>query len=458
MSFRNAPYADHPRRGFADGVRLIPRLWLIAVSLGLVPGPAFAATRPEIHPHTKRFGAGVHGFVEAAYGPKFLGDERTQKDEFSLLEQRLQLKTRWQPTAAWLASWNPELFYKGDLLIDEYDEAVRYEIREAYGLVSPVPWLDAKLGRQILTWGTGDLLFINDVFPKDFVSFFVGRDDEYLKVPSDAARVSIVHPWAALDLALIPFFTPNAAITGDGLSFFDSLLGRVVGEESERLLTEPSFQPDQTEVAARISRNLSSYEVAGYAFLGFFKQAVGTKNQDARELFYPELAVYGASLRGPAPGVGGIAYGEIGYYDSLEDRSGKNRLIENALMKYLAGYERDFPNDLRLGVQYFVEQMLDFGDFTASFQPGDVPRDEVRQLLTLRVTRLFWLQTLEASCFALYSPTDDDAHLRPRLTWQASDRWKVVVGANLFFGTHDWTEFGQLEENDNLYVRARYSF
>src|SRR3989338_3325408 len=169
MSFRNAPYAAPPRRGFADGVRLIPSLWLTAVSLGLVPGLAFAATRPEIH-----------GFVEAAYGPKLLGDERTQKDEFNLLEQRLQLKAAWRPEGPrWWASWNPEFFYKGDLLVDEYDEAVRYDIREAYGLASPVPWLDVKLGRQILTWGTGDLVFINDVFPKDFVSFFIGRDDEY---------------------------------------------------------------------------------------------------------------------------------------------------------------------------------------------------------------------------------------------------------------------------------------
>src|SRR3989338_1616377 len=213
----------------------------------------------------------VHGFVEAAYGPKFLGDERTAKDEFNLLEERLQLKATYRPARPeWLASRNPEFFYKGDLLVDEYEEAVKYKIRETYGLISPFPWMDVKLGRQLLTWGTGDLLFINDVFPKDYESFFIGRDDEYLKVPSDAARVSVVHPWAALDLVLTPFFTPNTAITGDGLSFFDSLLGRVVGEESERLLTEPSFQPDNTEAAARISRNLSGYEVAGYAFRAFF--------------------------------------------------------------------------------------------------------------------------------------------------------------------------------------------
>ena len=127
-------------------------------------------------------------------------------------------------------------------------------------------------------------------------------------------------------------------------------------------------------------------------------------------------------------------------------------------MKYLAGYERDFPQDLRIGAQYDVEQMLDFSQFKASFQPGDVPRDEFRQLLTLRLTKFFWLQTLEASFFAFYSPTDGDAHLRPRVTWQINDQWKATVGANVFLGRHDWTEFGQLEDNDNVYMRLRYSF
>ena len=447
MSFKNEACAGRRRSGPADAV-FVCGIAVAAAGLLLFHAPAQAANVPDLH-----------GFIEAVYGPKFSGDERTQKDEFNVLEQRLQLKAAWRPSrSAPLALWNPEFFYKGDLVVDEYDEAVRYKIREAHILASPLAWLDVKVGRQILTWGTGDLLFINDVFPKDFVSFFIGRDDEYLKVPSDAAKLSFFSPWASLDLVLIPFFAPDTPLTGDRLSFFDNLLGRLAGKESNRLLTEPSFQPKHTEIAGRVSRTVGGYEIAGYAFRGFFKQAMGIKNQDAQELFYPELAVYGASLRGPAPAIGGITYGEVGYSDSLEDRSGKNRLIENSSMKYLAGYERDFPKDLRIGAQYYVEQMLDFSQFKTSFQPGDVSRDQFRQLLTLRITKLFWLQTLEASFFAFYSPTDDDAHLRPRLTWQINDQWKTTVGANVFFGKHDWTEFGQLEDDDNLYVRLRYSF
>ena len=45
----------------------------------------------------------------------------------------------------------------------------------------------------MLTWGTGDLLFINDLFPKNWKSLAIGRDDEYLKDPSGAVKASFFH-------------------------------------------------------------------------------------------------------------------------------------------------------------------------------------------------------------------------------------------------------------------------
>ncbi|OIO36494.1 MAG: hypothetical protein AUJ74_02040 [Candidatus Omnitrophica bacterium CG1_02_44_16] len=401
----------------------------------------------------------VHGFIEAVYGPKFSGDKLTQKNDYNLLEQRLQLKVAYRPQKpAWLASWNPEFFYKGDLLSDKYKETLRYQIREANGLVSPLSWMDVKLGRQILTWGTGDYLFINDVFPKDYESFFIGRDDEYLKAPSDAGKFSIYNHLVSMDVVVIPFFTSDVSINGDRLSFYDNFLGRIAGKESNRIFTEPAVQFENTEIATRLYRNFGEYETAIYAFKGFFNQPVGIKNESTKEVFYPKLAVFGASIRGPAPSVGGIVSSEVGYSDSLQDRSGKNRLIENSAMKYLLGYERDFQKDLRAGIQYFLEQMLNFDEFKANSQSGDISRDEFRQLLTFRITKSFWLQTLEASLFTFYSPTDSDACIRPRLAWQANDRWRFIVGANIFFGKHDWTQFGQLEGNDNFYIRIRYGF
>ena len=79
-------------------------------------------------------------------------------------------------------------------------------------------------------------------------------------------------------------------------------------------------------------------------------------------------------------------------------------------------------------------------------------------LLFLRLTHLVRYQTLELSLVAFYGPSDEDAHLCPQVAYRMTDRWTIAAGANIFLGRHDTTPFGQLDANDNLYLRLRYSF
>jgi hypothetical protein len=62
------------------------------------------------------------------------------------------------------------------------------------------------------------------------------------------------------------------------------------------------------------------------------------------------------------------------------------------------------------------------------------------------------------SLFAFYSPSEDDAHLRPKAAYKLSDEILFTLGANVFLGAHDDTFFGQFEDNTNVYARVRYSF
>ena len=121
----------------------------------------------------------VHGFYEIRSGYR-LRKDKYQKD-MSIMETRLQLEV-----SSYL-DW-ADLKFKGDVFGDMVTERADFDLREAYMFSRPLEFMDLKVGRQILTWGTGDLVFINDLFPKDWQSFFIGRDVEYLKAPSDAAK------------------------------------------------------------------------------------------------------------------------------------------------------------------------------------------------------------------------------------------------------------------------------
>jgi hypothetical protein len=398
----------------------------------------------------------LHGFGEFAYGIK-VSDDNTKRDNYNLLEERLQLKSTHLFSQGYLSEKNGALNFKGDFTVDEYFSGkTDFELREMNLALSPGAAVDVKFGRQVLTWGTGDYIFINDQFPKDYISFFTGRDDEYLKKPSDAFKTSFYPKMANIDVIMIPYFTPNTIPEGDRLSFFDSFQGGIAGTNSDRHIVGVPFQLSNSEYATRIYRNLGSNELAFYYFRGFYKNPVGYKDEAARKLFYPRVDVYGLSLRGPF--MNGIGNVEFGYNNSREDSKGDDRLIENSALKMLAGYSKDLGNDWRVGLQYLFEEHLNYGAYEDNLLPGDFMFDEFRHLLTQRITKLYKNQTVMVSLFNFYSPSDKDGYVRPSLSYDLTDQWRLTFGANLPWGEDDNTEFGSMKRNKNVFARVRYSF
>jgi len=403
-------------------------------------------------------GPRIKGFVENSWGIK-LGNDQTRRDEFNMLEQRLQLKTsiypEWTDT---LADWMTEIEAKGDFTVDEYfNGRTDAHLRVLSIAFTPISWMDIKAGRQVFTWGTGDYVFINDLFPKDYVSFYIGREDEYLKKPNDALRVSLYSETVNVNIIAIPVFEPNTIFEGDRLSFFDPFQGGIAGTNSERRIIGPDGKTyENAEYALRFYRNFESYEGAVYFFRGQYKNPVGYLDEMNRELFYPRLDAYGASIRGPS--LGGIVNAEMGFYNSRQDDKGDNRLIQNSQIKYLIGYARDLGNDWSLGLQYLFEKTLDYGAYSDVLLPQDFAWDEYRHLNTLRLSKLYKNQTVRANIFVFFSPSDLDGYVRPSIDYDMTDSLKLTLGANLSWGEDVHTEFGQTEHNKNIYTRIRYSF
>jgi hypothetical protein len=386
-----------------------------------------------------------HGFYEARAGYRLLDDPH-EKD-MSIMEARYQFDL------FSMRDWG-DIKVKGDVYGDAVEERGVFDLREASIFMRPSDSMDVKFGRQILTWGTGDLLFINDLFPKDWQSFFIGRDTEYLKAPSDAVKVSLFSDLANLDVVYTPEFDPDRFISGERLSYWNPALGRRVGEHNKLSVANRSRFFTDDEIAIRLYKNIHDYELAAYGYWGFWKTPGGF-NATMTEALYPPLYVYGASIRGT---VGkGIGNAEVGYYDSVDDRSGNDPLINNSQMRYLLGYTQEVARDFTAGVQYYVEQMLGYGSYKRNLSSGPVA-DEFRHVVTLRLTQLLMNQNLQLSLFTYYSPSDRDVYMRPIAHYKATDNLSLELGANVFFGNKPYTFFNQFHDDTNLYTGVRYSF
>jgi hypothetical protein len=397
----------------------------------------------------------VHGFVDVRGGVRVTSTDPAERA--SLGEGRAQLAA----TAEWTLA---AAEFVGDALYDpildvhavdlESGEGA-FDLRAANVTLSPVHFMDLRVGRQIITWGTGDLVFINDLFPKDWTALLVGRHIEYLKAPSDAARLSLYTPVADLDVVWTPRLDADRTPDRRRLVSYDPLLGRTAGDEAIPKLTPRDEWITDSEFAARLRRQVGAYDVAAYGYTGFHKGPVGF-DPDAGTAVHPELTVGGASLRGPL--WGGIAHAEGGWHNSREDRAGDDPLVPNSQVKWLAGFEHELAESLTLGGQVAGELMLHHDSYLRTVPLGAPAADAVRHLLTLRLTALSLEQRLRAGLVLLVSPTDADGYLKPEVSYALDDHWTVEAGANLFAGTDAHTAYAQFEDNSNVWGAARVAW
>lgn len=392
----------------------------------------------------------IHGFFEVAYGARIQSNRWVDRDD-TLNEARLRID---------YSNYFGPLYasYKGDFLVDDLTwdgPFIDTQTREALLRFSVGKNSDIHLGRQILTWGTGDLLFLNDLFPKDWVSFFSGREMEYLKASSDAIKFSHFNKLANVDLVWSPKFDSDIYIDGERFSYFSPLADSIVAAPPKLSANNPDSQLDDGELALRIHKIINGYEWALYGYHGYFKSPVGFDPERGVN-YFPKLSSFGASVRGTVKS--GIGNMEVAWYQSRDDSNGTDPFIPNSQLRFLTGYEQELISRLTLGLQYYLEWTQDYDELKDnSLLPGKEP-EEYRHLLTTRINYRSLQDKLTLSLFVFYSPTDDDFFAMPKVIYRLSDSWSSEMGMNIMGGKNDYTLFGQFEENSNLFARVRYSF
>ena len=402
----------------------------------------------------------LHGFVDGRAGYRTQNDP--YEDERSLTELRLQLDS------LTYLDWG-EIQARGDFVYDDLADDIEkvdlengdgfFDLRELNLLFTPVDWSDVKAGRQILTWGTGDLIFINDLFPKDWNSFLLGRDEEYLKAPSDALFASFFPNFASINVAYMPRFDADRYVDGRRVSYWNPFLQSIAGRNAVIDADRRDDWFSEDEIALRIYRPLLSYEGALYAYHGFWKSPAGA-DLTTGNAYFPEMNAYGASIRGSLGKA--LVNTEFGYYDSREDTVIGTRIVPKDEFRFLAGYEREVAKNLTAGVQYYAEWMMEHDDYEQEyntlFGTTATARDEVRHVLTLRLTQMLMNQNLMLGLFTFYSPSDNDAYFRPIISYKVNDHWSAFANGNFFVGEDDHTFFGQFRYNSNVNLGVRYSF
>ena len=390
-------------------------------------------------------------------GPKYDGDG--PNDDWVMANRRFRLQTQKNNKKG-------GLYAKIDVVRDDISSDTYVDIRELRLQYTPVRWLDISVGKQVSTWGVADMLFINDLFPKNWNGNFLGRDMEYLKDSSTSLRLtSYIKKWT-WDVVYTPQFAPDTTPTGCYLSVYDPNSGQIISNDqncnSENMAGgRKSRDINDSELAMSLRRYIGGHQLAFYYYRGFYKnpkslQGMGT-SEDPFRPFYSRLNVFGLSTEGQAGP--GILTSEFGVYDSLDDVDGLNPLVENSQLKFLVGYKMDLNANLMVGTQWYLESFQDYDNYEQSVGFNPYRKEKNSNTFTLRVMVKGQQETLFVNLFAYVRPEDHDSFIKLDCSKRMDDNFSIIAGVNIFDGKEGFEarEFGMLKHDDNVFVRLRYN-
>jgi hypothetical protein len=406
----------------------------------------------------------VSGFVELEQGGNISGtgahDANPDSDNYVLANRRARLQTL-RPF-----DWGG-VYGKFDFVHDDVTNHGKVDIRELRVQYRAADWLDISAGRQVSTWGVADLLFINDLFPKNWVANFQGRDMEMLKDPNTSLRLTGYAGEWTMDLVYIPNFEADTTPSGCRFGVFDPNTPGVITNLNSchdiAPLDSNGEKLTDDETAVMIKRKIGDHELAFYGYHGYWPSPRGLIAGPPMVGFHPRLNVFGMSEEGQVgPGIFSF---ETGYYDSKDDPNGTDYMIENSKWKYLVGYRMDLTANFSAGAQFYQERMMNYKAYEDSYATANgagfpYRKKEQQDTYTLRLTYKAQQETLFVSLFTYVRPDDHDSFTKLEVSKKLSDDLKVTTGLNIFEGKENYRdrEFGMLKDDDNAFVRINYSF
>jgi len=380
-----------------------------------------------------------HGFVRT-----YIGALTDQDGEYSVL----------QNTFDWRLDYG-----KGDVVLyvnpvfdyNSLNNNLDISLRQAYMDIY-FDNFDLRIGKQQIIWGKADGVFITDVISPRDLSEFILPEFEEIRIGTNAVKFDYYLGNSTFEAVWIPTFQPTIT-PRKGSIWYKNMLDFSVPIIYDYHNYDVGNKLSESEIALKYSYLGSAIDFElMVAYMWDDNLAMHIYPQpDTTILIKPEyhrLPLAGASFSKALGGA--VIRGEGAYYFNkrfaAEDLS-VNGVKEKDYAHYLIGYDHNWFG-MNVSFQFIQEYILDYEE--------DIRNDEFSNTATLLSSKTFLNETLELSLLAYYGINNEDLLLRPKISYDLSDGFNLILGSDIFLG--DEGNFGQYNDNDMLYVKIRYDF
>lgn len=387
--------------------------------------------------------------------------------------------------------------------VERYEAEVWDTYADAYW-----SWIDVRFGRQMVAWGSADLLSPNDVVnPRDLRRGFLDRPDE-LRLPVLALAAKAYDGPFSLQALWVPVAPTNRfeLLEGDYALLGPNgptLIERRVGAIVSTLLDDPQFGPqlrpfvdisaqqdrglESGELGAKVAMQFDRFDMAGYAFWGHERNARIELHPDLRDAllmtapddYTPQgvaMAISGVQMMGANPV-------DVSYPRKLHFGASMAGRIEPVGLKLDVGYDWNAVATLvppgggpliaqpaslpQLGatvsVDYDRGQTFTFVLEASHLRVFDVPDDrDVFQYdhdqLNLVASRLEWTPArgpITLRFLGIVDPIGSSYALRPAIRLSGHDNLSLEIAGTVFGGPVG-SYGGVATRNDEVMLTAQY--
>jgi hypothetical protein len=352
-----------------------------------------------------------------------------------------------------------------------YSDEVTSELREAYVEIARPRW-EATIGRQIIVWGRADEINPTDVLsPKNFLLLLPDGQSTYrfgvtaVKLDYFLQRnLRVTAVWLPITSpSVIPLSDPPPGVHVEShppaVQFTNGLAGFKIDRSGGDIDASLSYAygynllPEVRLTDLRTDPNTGAVR-AQVDLANAHQHMIGADIATTWERF---------GLRG-----------EVAYLHT-DNPNGRRLDGVTPSLSYVLGVERSFPGDVSVIVQYVGRWVRARVDPARALDDPDPTRGQARFLAaretfiinqqldtvqngwSLRVDKKFWNDTLACELLGLHYFERNDFFLRPRVTYDLADGWRLGIGGEVFGGPHV-SFFGRVKQNTGAFAEILYSF
>ena len=394
----------------------------------------------------------INGYVRS-----YLGVLTNDTNDYSINQNTLDLKLK--------RTDDNVSFFANPFIYQTPNQDVTLGLREAYMDVY-FDNMDLRIGKQQIIWGKADGMFITDIVsPKDLGEFLL-RDFDEIRTGITSLKANYYLGDNTVEMVWIPTFTPT--IMPDETSIWSRI------PEFPLPIT---IDESQKEIPGRLENSEGFIKFSGMSSLLDYEIMAGSMWDDDPNLHvspiieqgnpqplgltltpkHHQLTLVGGSFSSELGGF--ILRGEGAYYMGKQfsalnpdQLNLPTSILKKDYAHYLIG--TDFSiGTTRFSTQFIQRAILDYDDL--------IVQDELDNTMTFLANRTFLQETLTLQLFGYFGLNNEDALIRPSVTYDLADGFEILAGANIFVKNEDSEntgQFGYYDDNDMIYVKMKYSF